>query len=200
MAQCRNNLKQIGLGLHNYHDVYGAMPAAHLNDVKGEPKLSWRVSILPFIDEAPRYNLYSFNDAWDAGPNAPLLNPLPMAYGCPAYERKSPTTCYAAITGESTVLGAGKCVKMAQITDGTSNTLAVVEACKLNIPWMKPQDIDATTITSFGTPDGASGNHKMGIPILMTDGSVRVVQSTLDPATVKALISRNGNEQILDSF
>ncbi|MEI8019225.1 MAG: DUF1559 domain-containing protein, partial [Schlesneria sp.] len=71
-TQCKNNLKQIGLALHNYHDTYKLFPAAHLNDVEGEPKLSWRVSILPFLGEAGRYNAYQFDDAWDSPLNSGL--------------------------------------------------------------------------------------------------------------------------------
>ena len=71
--KCANNLKQLGLAMHNYHDTFGLFPAAHLNDLQGNPKLSWRVSILPFMDEAPRYNKYNFSDTWDGSSNAALL-------------------------------------------------------------------------------------------------------------------------------
>ncbi len=199
-TQCKNNLKQIGLALHNYHDVFNGFPAAHLNDAQGQPKLSWRVSILPFADEPQLYNAYSFHDAWDSPSNSRLLNPMPRVYACPSHAAPGGTnTCYAAITGDNTAMGSGKCVKLREITDGSSNTLLIVEACRLNIPWMKPQDIDAATFTRIGDPNGVSSFHTGGAHILLADGSVRYVSNDLDPNVFKALITRDGGE-ILGSY
>ena len=196
-TQCNNNLKQIGLALHNYHDTFKLFPAAHLNDLEGEPKLSWRVSILPFLGEAGRYNAYQFDDAWDSPLNSGLLNPLPLVYGCPSHTPPGSTsTAYVTITGSNTALGDGKCVPLRDINDGTSNTLMVIEACGLNIPWMKPQDIDAATVKGVGDPNGASSKHTGGAHVLMADGAVRFVSNNIDPKIYKALISRDGGEQI----
>ena len=196
-TQCKNNLKQIGLALHNYHDTFRLFPAAHLNDLEGEPKLSWRVSILPYLDEPARYNAYQFDEAWDSPSNSGLLNPLPVTYGCPSHSTPGSTsTAYAAITGSNTVLGDGKCVPIHLITDGTSNTLMVIEACGLNIPWMKPQDIDAATVKAVGDPNGASSKHTGGTHVLMADGAVRFISNNIDPKTYKALITRDGGEQL----
>ena len=198
-TQCKNNLKQMALGLHNYHDVYNFFPAAHLNDQQGEPRLSWRVSILPYIDEAILYNRYDFNVAWDSPGNSVLLNPMPRVYACPSHPAAGGTISnYATITGDHTVLGDGKCVKIREITDGTSNTLMVVEACQLNFPWMKPVDIDAKTAFKAGTPDGVSSYHVGGAHILLADGSVRYLSNNVDPRVFQALITRDGGEVIGD--
>ena len=198
-TQCKNNLKQIGLAMHNYHDVFSVFPAAHLNDNQGQPKLSWRVSILPYIDEAPRYNMYNFSDTWDGPSNAALLRPAPRVYICPSFtDNASTNTCYATFTGDNTILGAGECIPMREITDGTSNTLLIVEACKLNIPWLKPQDIDADSATTIGDPNGASSLHRGGAHVLLGDGSVRFVSENASPDMVKALITRNGGELVQD--
>ena len=193
-TQCKNNLKLIGLAMHNYHDTFLLFPAAHLNDQQGQPKLSWRVSILPYVDQAPMFNMYNFNEAWDGPSNSRFLNPAPQVYVCPSYPSTGPNTCYAAITGDHTVLGAGKCVSIREVTDGTSNTLMVVEACQLNIPWLKPQDIDAATVTRFGDPNGPNSKHLGGVHVLMTDGAVRFVSLTASPDLLKVLITRDGGE------
>ena len=196
-TQCKNNLKQIGLALHNYHDTFKLFPAAHLNDLEGEPKLSWRVSILPFLGEADRFNGYQFDDAWDSPSNSGLLNPLPVAYGCPSHTIPGSTnTAYVTITGSNTALGDGKCVPLRDISDGTSNTLMVIEACGLNIPWMKPQDIDAATVKGVGDPNGASSKHTGGTHVLMSDGAVRFISNNIDPKVYQSLITRDGGEQI----
>ncbi len=196
-TQCKNNLKQIGLALHNYNDVFSVFPAAHLNDQQGEPRLSWRVSILPFVDQAPLYNRYDFNVAWDSPANSVLLNPMPRVYACPSHPAVAGSISnYATITGDHTVLGDGKCVSISEIRDGTSNTLMVVEACQLNFPWMKPEDIDAKTAFKAGSPGGVISSHVGGAHILLADGSVRFLSINVDPRTFQALITRDGGENI----
>lgn len=196
-TQCNNNLKQMGLALHNYHDTFKLFPAAHLNGLEGEPKLSWRVSILPFLGEASRYNLYHFDDAWDSPLNSGLLDPLPVVYGCPSHTIPGSTsTAYVTITGSNTALGDGKCVPLRDFNDGTSNTLMIVEGCGLNIPWMKPQDIDAATVKGVGDPNGASSKHFGGVNVLMSDGVVRFISNNIDPKVYQSLITRDGGEQL----
>ncbi len=196
-TQCKSNLKQIGLALHNYHDTFKLFPAAHLNDLEGEPKLSWRVSILPFLGEAGRYNAYHFDDAWDSPLNSGLLNPLPVNYGCPSHTPPGSTsTAYVTITGSNTALGDGKCVPLRDFNDGTSNTLMIVEGCGLNIPWMKPQDIDAATVKGVGDPNGTSSKHTGGAYVLMSDGAVRFISNNIDPKVYQSLITRDGGEQL----
>ena len=199
-SQCKNNLKQIALAMHNYHDAYSKFPAAHLNDDKGTPRLSWRVSVLPFCDEAPRYNRYLFNESWDSAGNSALLNPMPRNYACPSVPSPGLNTCYVAVTGPKAVLGDGKCYSIADVVDGTANTIMVVEGCKLNIVWMKPQDLDASTATKVGDPNGIWSPHTGGANVVLTDGSVRYISATIDPAILKALLTRNGGENLGGEF
>lgn len=199
-TQCRNNLKMIGLAVHNYHDSFVMFPAAHLNDEEGDPRLSWRVSILPFLDESSRYQSYDFSQAWDGPTNSMLLTPSPHAYICPSYNGlpSMGSTCYATISGSDTVMGAGECIRIRDIRDGTSNTLMVVEACQLNIPWMKPQDIDEDSVTKIGAPDGISSSHQKGVNVLFADGSVRFLSSETSPELLRAIITRDGAETVGD--
>lgn len=198
-TQCKNNLKQIGLALHNYHSTYNMFPAAHLNSLEGTPKLSWRVSILPFIGEANRYNNYQFNDPWDSPHNLSLQAPLPLAYACPSHSAPGTiNTAYVTITGSHSVLGDGKCHAIPDITDGTSNTVMVVEATQLGIPWSQPKDIDEKTFTRVGDPNGMSSNHVGGVHVLLADGSVRFISNNVDPKIMKQLITRDGGEEIGD--
>ena len=191
----------MGLALHNYHNVYMFFPAAHLNDDLGNPRISWRVSILSYMDEAPRFSKYNSNESWDSPSNSRLLNPMPSAYGCPSHATPNSTnTSYATITGASSVLGDGVCLSMKHVSDGTSNTVMVVEACKLQIPWMKPQDIDSTTITRIGDPNGVYSNHVGGAQVLLADGSVRFISNKTDPRILKALVTRDGNRDGHENF
>src|SRR4051794_6845264 len=54
--QCSNHLKQIGLALQNYHDDYGTLPPAYIADSTGKPIHSWRVLLLPYIEQKLLYD------------------------------------------------------------------------------------------------------------------------------------------------
>ena len=69
-TQCKNNLKQIGLALHNYHDEYGAFPPAYTVDADGKPLHSWRTLLLPYLDQRPLYATIDLTKAWDDPANA----------------------------------------------------------------------------------------------------------------------------------
>jgi hypothetical protein len=198
-TQCKNNLKQIGLAMHNYHDTFGQFPAAHLNDHNDQPMVSWRVSILPFIDQQVRYNSYNFNEPWDSAANSQLLAPMPVAYICPSHPAAGGiNTSYVTIVGDNSLLGNGKGVSIREVSDGLSNTLMVVEGCQLQIPWMKPEDVEANSFTRIGDPNGVSSSHQNGVHMLLGDGSVRYVSNNTSPSVIKALITKDGGEVMGD--
>ena len=75
--QCSNSLKNISLALQNYHDTYRTFPAAYVPDKDGEPMHSWRVLILPYIEERNLYDKYDFTEPWDGPNNSKLLADMP---------------------------------------------------------------------------------------------------------------------------
>src|SRR5947207_281778 len=89
-SQCKNNLKQIGLALHNYLDAYTKFPIGSANTQPGGWGSPLWVAILPYIDEAPRYNKWDFNTAqtgWIDGNanNGALVNGKKMGkWFCPS--------------------------------------------------------------------------------------------------------------------
>ncbi len=145
-AQCTNNLKQIALAFHNYHDTYGTFPPAYIPDENGQPKHSWRVLILPFLEGQQIYNQYKFDEPWNSPNNLAVTNqPMPV-YSCPSSPTGTPgstQTSYMVITGLGTVFDAGKACKLSEIIDGTSNTLMVVEVAGSGVNWAEPKDLDA---------------------------------------------------------
>jgi prepilin-type processing-associated H-X9-DG protein len=200
-SQCKSNLKQIGLALHNYADTYGAFPPAYVADASGKPMHSWRVLILPYIDQAPLYNQYNFSEPWDGPTNSRLLSQMPPLYACPSHAGAAggTSTAYAAAFGELCVFRGSEPVAIKDITDGTSNTLLIVEADGAGIPWMKPDDVDVTKHPTLGDRDGFSSSHPGGVHALMGDGSVRFISQSINAQTLKALFTRNGGE-VVGSF
>lgn len=154
-AQTLNNLKQLALAMHNFHDVYGHFPKAvsTARDVgrQSDTPHSWRIDLLPFLGAADLYQQYKMDEAWDGPNNKRLLDRMPAVFRSPYDDPKSMNTAYAVLVGNGTVFEPEprfsrepykpyKGVKISEITDGTSNTVLVVEA-RRNCPWMKPEDI-----------------------------------------------------------
>ena len=196
-AQCKNNLKQIGLALHNYHDAYGSFPPAFVADEQGKPMHSWRVLILPQLDQAALYAEYNFSEPWDGPNNSRLLARMPPVYSCPSDTNSVPYhTAYAAVFGEHCVFRGAEPVKLSDITDGTSKTLMVGEASPAGIPWMKPVDVDIEAHPTMGDPAGFGSNHFGGAQFLMADDSVHFISNAINQPTLDALFTRDGEETV----
>lgn len=138
-AQSNNNLKQIGLALLNYHDAHGAFPPAYVADAEGKKLYSWRVLILPFLEQAPLYDRFDKNKAWDSPENINISNALLPVFAAPG---EGPSCSYFALTGKGTAFDGDKQCRLVDIRDGTSNTIGVVEVRGLSKSWAEPFDID----------------------------------------------------------
>jgi hypothetical protein len=138
--QCGNNIKQICLALLNYHDVYKRFPPAVTYNEAGRPMHSWRVLILPWLEEQKLYDSYDMNEPWDGPNNAKLLNQIPRVLKCPSHDRRlNSDTTYCVVIGERTLFPPQGSRSLKDIVDGSSNTVAIVEQTK-GIPWMAPLD------------------------------------------------------------
>ncbi len=199
-----DNLKQIGLAFHNLHDAYGAMPAAAAYGDAKKPRLSWRVAILPYIEEDKLYKEFKLDEAWDSPHNKKLIAKMPKIYAPPADAKtvKPGHTFYQVFTGKDTpfdpmaVRGGGAAAalrlgsRLTNFRDGTSNTALVVEAGE-SVPWTKPDDIvyDAKKpLPRLG------GLFKEVIHVTVADGSVRKIGRKVKEATLRALITPAGGE------
>ena len=200
-----NNLKQLGLAMHNYHDTYLCFPPAVITDADGKPMRSWRVAILPFIEQAPLYEQYDFAEPWDGPNNRALEGMFPPAYRCPSDPLTAPLrTSYVMIVGEGTIGGdPNEAVTMASITDGTSYTILAVEVAASGIHWMEPRDLTVEEAVTFITNPAASEFtqvHPGGVNVLMADGSVRFLSSSMDPQMLRSLLTRNDGQAISGDF
>ena len=83
-SQCINNLKQIGLAMHNYHDQHKSFPPAYTVDKAGKPLLSWRVLILPYLEQNALYKEFHLDEPWDSPHNRTLIDRMPPTYRCPS--------------------------------------------------------------------------------------------------------------------
>ncbi len=190
----QNNLKQIGLAFHIYHDSLGNLPNnAYTKDGKG--LLSWRVLILPYIEQEQLYKQFKLDEAWDSETNKPLIAKMPKLYAPIRVKAKEGETFYRGFAGKGALFGpdSGKGLKLASITDGTSNTGLVFEAGEASI-WTKPDDMAFDLKKPLpklgGLFDGRSN-------VVMCDGSVRRLKKDPDETELKKLIGY-GDGEVLD--
>lgn len=194
-SQCKNNLKQILLALHNYHDQYQAFPPAWTVDASGRRLHSWRTLILPFADQTPLYERIDLSKPWDDPVNAEAAKQTPSIYVCPSVEFDPGRTVYVAMVGEEAFLRPVLPRAMSEITDGTSNTVAVIEVNKTQaVPWMAPQDADLAMFVGLKSP--TDSHHTGGGHVGMADGTVRFLSSNLEEQTRQSLATVAGGEKI----
>jgi prepilin-type processing-associated H-X9-DG protein len=207
-AQSVNNLKQIGLALHNYHDTNGHFPPQAITDKSGKPLLSWRVAILPFVEQNVLLNEFKLDEPWDSPHNKALIERMPPSYAIPGAEAGPGMTFYRGFSGAHTLFDPQlkNGIGIQNVTDGTSNTLGIIEA-KEAVPWTKPDEeiaFDATATKPEQLQELLSsvGSHfPGGFNALFLDGSVRFLKLSINPQVLKALITRDAGEVISsDSF
>jgi prepilin-type processing-associated H-X9-DG protein len=192
-AQCTNNLKQIALAMHNYASAYNCFPPAATYDSDGKPLLSWRVLLLPYLEEASLYNQFRLDEPWDSPNNKPLADRIPGMFRCPSDVVPLGMTTYEVVVDpRSLFTGQPRGVSLREVTDGTSNTLMVVEGAD-PVPWTKP---DGLSLTSNAQMLGMGSKHPGGLNASFADGSVRFLKNSISPSTLRALVTRNGNEPI----
>lgn len=149
--RCLGNLKMISLALQNYHDVNGSFPPACVVNENGTPLYSWRVLLLPQLDQQALYNAFDLSKSWDSLENRKLLQHMPSGYACPShFDRKEnpTTTSYVAVVGPRTPWSYERTIRSSEITDGTANTVMVVES-RTPIPWTAPRDLTREEVISL---------------------------------------------------
>lgn len=194
-AQDQNNLKQIALAMHNYHDSYRGLPGAAICDKNGRPLLSWRVAILPFIEQQELYRRFKLDEPWDSEHNRKLIPLMPKLYEVPNVKSPPGETHYRVPYGNGALFDLCKKVRFIDVTDGTMNTLMVVTTAE-SVPWTKPDEVPYEPKGKL--PRLARFFGDAGSSAAFADGSVRFLSPTVPEATLRALITRAGNEQVRD--
>src|SRR5262249_19852813 len=139
-TESMNNLKIMLLGMHAYHDVYKRLPTHATYSKDGRPLLSWRVTILPFIEENGLYKQFNLDEPWDSPHNIRLLNQMPKIYAPVRGEAPPGHTHYQVFTGPNTVFNGQFPRRIMGIPDGASNPIFIVEADG-TVPWTRPADL-----------------------------------------------------------
>jgi RNA polymerase sigma factor (sigma-70 family) len=194
--QSMDNLKSLTLAMHNYHDMNGQFPPAAVYSKDGKPLLSWRVLLLPYLDQRDLFAQFKLDEPWDGPTNKKLLARMPDIYAVPLGKAKgTQNTIYQVFTGAGpvhTIFPGPNASRIADITDGTSNTILIVEAADA-VPWTKPADLPYDPKKPLPK---VGGMFKKGFQAAFADGSVHFLKQTIKEATLRALITCNDGEVI----
>lgn len=195
-SQCKNNLKQIALGLQTYESTYGAFPPAYTVDADGKRLHSWRTLILPFIEQKPLYDKIDLTKPWDAPANAEVFKlSVPPPYVCPSVYDAGNHTVYLAVMATNGCLQPTQPRPLSEITDNRSQTLMVIEVDPQHaVPWMSPTDTSEGLLLSFGPK--TEFIHPGGMHVAFVDGSVQFLSAELPAAEWRALVSIAGHDSV----
>ena len=182
--QSMSNLKEIGIALHNHHDVHRNLPG-DITAKDGAPLLSWRVAILPYIEKKELYDQFKLDEPWDSPANKSLIAKMPTTYAADG-NADTGLTVYRGFAGPGMYFEPGKKRTFASFTDGTSNTLAVVEAAEPVI-WTKPGGLDLGAADDL--PDG-------DFRVLCVDAATYTVKPDYDRAEFRKLLTVAGGEVV----
>jgi hypothetical protein len=189
-----NNLKQIGIAMLNYHEDKKTLPPAYTVDKNGKPLLSWRVLILPYVENVQLYEQFHLDEPWDSAHNKPLIARMPDVYRAPGSKAGPGKTNYLTVRGKDTIFPGAEKISLSQIKDGLSNTIMVVEAAdSAAVEWTRPDDFvpDPKEPTK-----GLVGLRPGGFLAAMADASVHLFRASADPAKLKAIFTRAGGEPV----
>ncbi len=185
LATSKKNLKQIGLAIHNFCGANDDKFPDDITDKDGTPLLSWRVAILPFLEEQKLWEQFKFDEPWDSANNKKLIEKMPKLYAPVRVKAKTGETFYQRFVGKDALFNEkGTDYTIGTIPDGTSNTALVVEAGDPVI-WSKPADL------TFGAKrplPHLGGLFDGDFHVVMCDGSVMRVKKDFDADEMKRVV------------
>jgi type II secretory pathway pseudopilin PulG len=201
--QCSNHLKQIGLALQNYHDHYHSLPPAYVADSDGKPMHSWRVLLLPYLEQKTLDDKYNFNEPWNGPNNSKLHNQVVRVFCCPSRFGRQPETdtSYVVVIGRETAWPAEKPTSLKSFTDGFSNAILVVEVANSGIHWMEPRDLDFDRIPMAINPTdghGISSPHPNVALAVFADGHTAALTKNTPAEIIRRLLTIADGEPIGD--
>ena len=187
-----NNMKQIGVGLHNQASTNrDLMSAPYATDEFGKVRtgLSWRVGLLPYVEQDGLYRKFDLTQPWDSAKNRPLSNTPIKTFTAP-YDGKEPSvnTPYRVFYGGGAMFEEdGKPVSIANIPDGTSNTIMMVHATE-TVPWAEPRELRYDP--NGPLPKLGHSSQSSGFNVLLADGSVRFITDKVSERTLRNAITK----------
>jgi RNA polymerase sigma factor (sigma-70 family) len=190
-ARSVNNLKQIMLAFHSYHDQHKCFPR-DITDNGGRLLLSWRVHLLPYLEQGALYKQFRLDESWDSENNKKLLAKMPAVFRTGTEPKDGTKTYYQGFVGPGTVFEPGERLTFTGITDGTSNTIGVIEAGPAT-EWTKPGGIPYDPKKPFPKLVGPFSNVRI---VALMDGSVAAFKPDLKDDVLRKFVERADGEVV----
>jgi hypothetical protein len=190
-----NNMRRLALALNNYHDSYKTLPRPAILSKAGEPLLSWRVLVLPYVDEQALYDKFHLDEPWDSEHNKKLIAEMPDVFRSPAAKPiPSGKTVYLVPRGEGTMFEGPQGTPFSAVKDGISTTIMIVEAnAEKAVEWTKPDDITIDWGDPFPNLLGLRGDEFLAA---FGDASVRALSRHMNKENLKAMFTPAGGERV----
>ena len=194
-----NNFKQLALGMLNYESAKGSYPAAANYDTEGKPLLSWRVHILPYMEQMDLYKQFHLDEPWDSEHNRKLIDQMPEFYADPDSTVRQAIgdagrTTFVVPVGEGLMFGGAEGWKHKDIDDGTSNTILAVEVVpERAVVWTKPDDWQVVAKDPLA---GVRRSDRDYFTTVYNDGHGEIHQNDIAADLFRALLTPAGGEVI----
>ena len=187
-TKCLNQLKQIGLAMLNYESANGHFPPAYIADENGKPMHSWRVLILPQLDQQALFDRYDMDEPWDGPNNSKLHDQIVDCYRCPS-STSNENLHRLRFDHRPSAQGlmATKRFDIVDITDGSSNTIVATEIAGSKIHWMQPQDITQNEFLGIERDNETPSNHPGCRNVVNFDGSTHSLSPDGDLSDLRKL-------------
>ncbi len=186
------NLMELMNAMWNYYEINEHLPPAAIYDKAGKPLLSWRVLLLPYIDQDDLFAQFRFDEPWDSKHNKPLLAKMPALYAPPltGKTKEKYATFYQVFVGKGALFEGKEGMSISDITDGTSCTIAIIESAQA-VPWTKPADLPYDSKKPLPKLGGLFDN---GINAAFADGSAHWLKKDFDAKLMRVAITRNNGD------
>ena len=196
LKTCKGNLKTIGLALHAYHAGNGSFPAAYS---QSQPPHSWRVALLPWLDQQQLHDSYNQHEAWDSEGNRKLLKFRPNEYRCPEV-LNSTHSSYMAVLGPEMAWPYDAPSRLIDYVDGTANTVMIIDLHNLARDWTRPNDAEYSDILAAANKGFRHDSPYSGMvtTAMFADGSVRTFSDHIDESVMRMIMTPNGGRPLLE--
>lgn len=207
---CSNAIRQVGLALINtrstIHDL-SQLPPNNAMKADGTPAISWRVKLLPWLEQKQLYETYDPKIAWDSNKNRSVAQTQVATYTCPSEPKYvSPDggryTSFAMLENSDTAVNNPQRLPESRKSDDPQYRILLIESCGSNIVWTEPRDVDVDTMDhsilpysreSFRTPWRSKGigssYHGSGVSVTFADGSTRFLPASVDKKLLHKMIN-----------
>ncbi|MCA9034192.1 MAG: DUF1559 domain-containing protein [Planctomycetaceae bacterium] len=192
-ARCCARMEQLLLAMDQYHVDYGSFPPACTVDREGRPLHSWRTLLLPYLNQSSLYHQIDLTRPWNAPENSRAFQTAMPLFQCPCARLGHNQSTYLVLNGPDCIFNADKTMQIRQITDGTANTIAIVDVPEsMAIPWMQPVDLSPDMLPSIKRMEDLS--HSGGLIAGFACGKSHFIDSGIDDNTLRHLSTAAGGE------